>query len=72
MSDQEDYDEDEQMDIDSSQVDDIDDSNSEDSDNDSDSDAEDQLYHEYVQVLGVISTQAYVYDNYVQLIEIAQ
>lgn len=79
MSDQEDYD-DEQMDIDPSQsakvIDlDAEGSDSENDSDDSDSDGgdeEEQLYKKYLELLGEIQTQSYVYDNYVQLVQVAQ
>lgn len=76
MSDQEDFD-DQEMDVDSSQAD-VDENVSDDltdgddSDGDSDIDAEVRLYEKYAEILNIISSQTYVYDNYVQLVQVAQ
>lgn len=73
MSDQEDFD-DQEMDVDLSQEDaddDVSDNLSDDS-GDSDIDAEVQLYEKYAEILNLISAQTYVYDNYVQLVQVAQ
>lgn len=72
MSDQEDFG-DEQMDVDllpASGDDDVSDDG--DDSGDSDIDAEVQLYEKYAEILKSISTQSYVYDNYVQLVQVAQ
>lgn len=73
--------EEEQMDVDLSQSaddnksddlsdeDDIDDVGDSD---DSDIDAEVKLYEKYAKILGSIAEQTYVYDNYVQLVQVAQ
>lgn len=75
MSDQEDFD-DQEMEVDPSQVSEGDDvsgdlSDADDS-GDSDIDAEVQLYEKYAAILTSISSQTYVYDNYVQLVQVAQ
>lgn len=73
MSDQEDFD-DQEMDVDLSQEDvddDVSDNLSDDS-GDSDIDAEVQLYEKYAEILNLIASHTYVYDNYVQLIQVAQ
>lgn len=77
MSDQ-DYFDDPQMDVDQSQASaDEDDKVSDnlsagDDSGDSDIDAEVQLYEKYAEILNLISSQTYVYDNYVQLVQVAQ
>lgn len=75
MSDQEEFD-DQEMEVDLSQ-DDADDDVSDDLDDaddsgDSDIDAEVKLYEKYAEILSLISSQTYVYDNYVQLVQVAQ
>lgn len=42
------------------------------SDGDSDIDAEVELYEKYAKILDVISTLPFVYDNYVELVRVAQ
>lgn len=42
------------------------------SDGDSDIDAEVELYEKYAKILAVISSQTYAYDNYVELVRVAQ
>lgn len=78
MSDQEDFD-DQEMDVDPSQAsveddvsDDLSDGDDEDDSGDSDIDAEVQLYEKYAEILKQISLQSYVYDNYAQLVQVAQ
>lgn len=77
MSDQ-DYFDDPQMDVDQSQASaDEDDKvsvnlSAGDDSGDSDIDAEVQLYEKYAEILNLISSQTYVYDNYVQLVQVAQ
>lgn len=79
MSDQEDFD-DELMEVDPSQgaADDSDENVSESensNENDSDSDDagdEEELYSKYLEILTQIQTESYVYDNYVQLVQVAQ
>lgn len=76
MSDQEDFDDQEEMEVDLLQADAGDDvsdelSDGDDSD-DSDIDAEVKLYEKYAEILTHISTDTYAYDHYVQLIQVAQ
>lgn len=76
MSDQEDFDDQEEMEVDLSQADADDDvsdelSDGDDSD-DSDIDAEVKLYEKYAEILTQISADNYAYDYYVQLIQVAQ
>lgn len=79
MSDQEEFD-DLEMDVDLSQAgadDDVDELSDGDDDDDDDSgdseiDAEVQLYEKYAELLAQISADSYNYDNYVQLVELAQ
>lgn len=42
------------------------------SDGDSDIDAEVELYEKYAKILDTISSQTFVYDNYVELVRVAQ
>lgn len=42
------------------------------SDGDSDIDAEVELYEKYAKILDGISSQPFVYDNYVELVRVAQ
>lgn len=42
------------------------------SDGDSDIDAEVELYEKYAKILDDISSQPFVYDNYVELVRVAQ
>lgn len=81
MADQEEID-DQQMDVDLSQLSeddnvsdnlsDGDDCDDGDDSGDSDIDAEVQLYEKYAGILKSISEQTFVYDNYVQLVQVAQ
>lgn len=81
MADQEEID-DQQMDVDLSQLSeddnvsenlsDEDDCDVGDDSGDSDIDAEVQLYEKYAEILKSISEQNFVYDNYVQLVQVAQ
>lgn len=78
MSDQEDLD-DHEMDVDLSQGDaDEDDDvlsagdDDDDDSGDSDIDAEVKLYEKYAEILNQIAAQTYVYDNYLQLVQVAQ
>ena len=76
MSDQEDFDDQEEMDVDLSQGDaddnvsdelnDIDDSD------DSDIDEEVKLYEKFAEILGQISADPYAYEYYVELVKVAQ
>lgn len=82
MSDQEEYD-DYGMDVDPSSqantnendddsaTENVSDDGEEDS-SDDDSDVEVKLYEKYAQLLGAISSETYVYDNYVELVSVAQ
>lgn len=77
MSDQEEFD-DLEMDVDLSQagadddVDELSDGDDDDDSGDSEIDAEVQLYEKYAELLAQISADSYNYDNYVQLVELAQ
>lgn len=73
MSDQDEFD-DQEMEVDLSQGDaeDAEDDDLSDDSGDSDIDAEVKLYEKYAEILGAISSQTYVYDNYVQLVHVAQ
>lgn len=79
MSDQEEFD-DLEMDVDLSQADaddDVDELSDGDDDDDDDSgdseiDAEVQLYEKFTEILNQISADSYNYDNYVQLVRLAQ
>lgn len=68
MSDPLDFD-DQDMEVDASEE--IDDDEDDDS-GDSDIDAEIQLYEKYAEILKQISAQSNAYDNYVQLVQVAQ
>lgn len=79
MSDQEDF-EDEMMEVDPSQsaANDSDENESEaenTSENDSDSEdagQQEELYDKYLEILTQIQAESYLYDNYVQLVQVAQ
>lgn len=75
MSDQEDFD-DEMMEVDPSSQGAANDLESENSgENDSDSDDagdEEELYSKYLEIITQIQAESYVYDNYVQLVQVAQ
>lgn len=77
MSDQEEFD-DLEMDVDLSQadadddVDELSDDDDDDDSGDSEIDAEVQLYEKFTEILNQISADSYNYDNYVQLVRLAQ
>lgn len=76
MSDQEDFDDQEEMDVDLSQADAGDNVSDELSDaddsGDSDIDEEVKLYEKFAEILGQISSDPYGYEYYVELVQVAQ